>query len=647
MYRVKTNYIEVAPLTHIAGQPTLTYQSDQPVNPGDLVEIPLGRRTLLGVITAINQPQPAFATKPIKEIKRPGLVPPQLLELAGWLSQYYLASLGRVWQTMLPTGVTRKRRAAKPQDDKFSLPSMKLPLTPAQTKIIAGIENSPQRNHLLYGVTGAGKTQIYLELARKMLASGRSVIVLVPEIALTPQIIAQFEAVFGEAVIANHSGLTESQRHRAWENARASQQPRIVIGPRSSLFLPVPNLGLVVIDECHETSYKQEQAPRYHALAVAAKLAAICEAKLVLGSATPGVNEVYLAQQERLQLWRLDQRIGESAPPKLHLIDLRDKDQLRASQIISQALLEALIKTKKQQRQSLLFLNRRGTASTLLCSSCGWVAECPNCQLPLTFHADVLRLICHHCNFRQSPPAACPSCHQAELRYLGIGTKRLEAEITQLIPGVRLARLDRDSAKQISLDQLYQQLHAGEIDILIGTQMIAKGLDLPLLDTVGIISADSSLYLPDFTASERTYQLISQVSGRSGRRGQSSNVYVQTFSPDHPAIRAALEHDYWGFAAQELAERKLLGYPPYRYLLKLTVGAKQAEAARAKAAQLAAELAAPKVQIVGPAPAFHEFQAGTYRWQIIAKSGARSALTALAASVPHDWTLDIDPVNLL
>ena len=641
-------YFLVAPLAMTGSRQTgLTYSFDSALKPGSLVDIPLGRRQLQGVVlSAVDKPD--FPVKDISRLRAAGLVPTHLIQLAEWISHYYLTDLGRVWQTMLPAGITRKRRVAAGQADKFKLIKMSSALTSLQRSALDEIQAKHPSNHLLYGVTGAGKTQVYLETAQWMMSQNRSSIILVPEIALTPQVIAQFETLFGDRVVANHSGLTESQRHQAWQKAQQSNDALVAIGPRSTLFIPVPRPGLIVVDESHETSYKQDQSPRYHAAPVAAKLASLTGSTLILGSATPAVTDIFLAEQRRLNLLRLDERIGGAQPPHIEIVNLRDKLNTAQSQLISTPLMAALEETFRHRRQSLLFLNRRGSASALLCNNCGWVSTCPNCQLPLTFHADQIKLVCHHCNHRQQPPAACPECSAAALRYLGHGTKRLETEVARFFPEMRVARLDRDSAGHTDLHQLYTQLHQGDIDLILGTQMIAKGLDLPLLDTVGIINADSSLYLPDYTASERCYQLISQVAGRSGRRGQSSKVFVQTYSPDHPAIAAATDHDYWGFAQAELQSRRLLGYPPYRYLLKLTHAAKTASQAESKGMELSHKLAADsQLDVMGPAPAFRELNAGKYHWQLIVKARSRQKLLDAAAAAGSGWIIDLDPQNLL
>ncbi len=637
-------YYLVSPVRYGGDGFSLTYGSDSDLATGDIVTVPLGPKPSLGIVISPAE-KPSFATKPAKTTELPPL-PPHLVILAQWLCSYYGASAANVWQTILPSGIQKKRRAPK-QSERFSQPKTNHTLTAEQTAALEAITQGSAGSYLVHGITGSGKTELYLRLAAQSLAAGQSVIVLVPEIVLTPQVVAVFESAFGGAVITQHSGMSEADRHRAWLESITSKEPRIVIGPRSSLFAPLNNIGLIIVDESHESSYKQEQAPRYHAVPAAAELARICRAKLILGSATPGLGEYYWARQGRLTLVELTQRAGGQPLPQTEVVDLRDKRLLRRNRFFSDPLLAALDETLTSGRQALLFINRRGSASSQICADCGTVSLCPNCQLPLTFHADSLRLICHYCNYQTAPPAVCPNCGSANLRYLGGGTKRIEAEAAKLYPTARLARLDRDSMNPTYLQEVYQGLHNGTIDILIGTQMIAKGLDLPALDMVGVVSADTMLHIPDFSAAERTFDLITQVSGRAGRGDRPGRVIIQTYTPEHPAITAAARHDYTGFAARELEERRLIVYPPYVFLLKLTCRLKTAQIARNKATELASKLRQPGLAVLGPAPAFLERSGGYYSWHIIIKSKQRKQLVEIAANLPSGWTADLDPINLL
>lgn len=640
----------MSPLTYTGAESRgFTYAAgEHQLAVGQIVSVPLGRRKSLGVVTAIDQPKPEFVTKPVAEVLELPPLPTHITQLATWMQDYYYSSAKSVWQTLLPAGITRKRRDKAVADSPLKLKPSTEPLTAEQQAAIKVVEQGERTATLIRGVTGAGKTRIYMELVATELAKGNSAVVLVPEIALTPQLLSLFNARFPNRVLAYHSTLTEAQKHVAWERALLSKEPMVVVGARSGLFLPLAQLGLVVIDECHETTYKQEQNPRYHAVTVAAQLTKLSGGKLVLGSATPGVQEAYLAREGRLNLAELTKRVQNRSQPEVKIIDMRkDEVKQRGSQI-SRPLLQALTETLEEGRQSLLFINRRGSASSHQCDSCGYVSSCPTCHLPLTFHGDRTKLLCHICNYQLTPPAVCPECNHASFKFLGGGTQRIEADIQRLLPKARLARLDKDSARGHDLAELHRQLHAGEIDILIGTQMIAKGLDLPALDNVGVINADSMLHLPDYSASERTYQLLTQVAGRAGRGDASGMVYIQTHSPTHPAVTAAVDGDYWKFAEAELAERQEHGYPPFRYLLKLTVSHQDKATASRRAQELYGKLAqVEQVRRLGPAPALYERAGGQYHWHIIVKAAARPRLLAIAKQLPSWCKTDIDPINLL
>lgn len=648
----KNYYYLVIPLTYTGAAKAFTYHFAGPVlQRGQIVQITIGRRTVIGIVDAVV-PEPVFTTKSVLSVVDIEPVPADICQLATWMSSYYVASPASVWTTILPTGVTKGRRPITPTKplEAHGLPDFAL--TAEQSAALSAIASSNLSSSLVQGVTGSGKTRLYLELTAQAIAAGKSVIILVPEITLTQQVVKQFEHAFGSLVLATHSKLTEAKRHAIWTAAHAAvgaREPRIIIGPRSCLFMPLYQLGLIVVDECHETTYKQDQHPRYQTVAAAAYRAKLTGAQLILGSATPGLTELYLAQIGRIEHILLKQRANEIAHSEAKIIDMRDKDLFKLSKFITQPLYEAVTETLNAGRQTLLYLNRRGSASSQICGDCGHVSVCPNCALPLTFHADLMRLICHHCNFRRTSEAVCPECGGSNLRLLGGGTKRIESEVIRLWPGARVARLDKDSATLPYINEVFKLLRAGELDILIGTQMIAKGLDLPAIDTVGIISADTMLHLPDFTAAERTYQLLSQVSGRTGRGDRPGEVYIQTYTPNHPAIVAAATGAYERFAAAELAERRAMLYPPYVYLLKLIIALRSLEATKAEAEQFASQLRlVPGVAVIGPAPAFLELGAGKYHWIITVKSKSRGRLTNIAENLPSDqWSADLDPSNLL
>jgi primosomal protein N' (replication factor Y) len=491
---------------------------------------------------------------------------------------------------------------------------------------------------------------VYIEAARQTLASGRSVVVLVPEIALAPQVVDGFAAHFDD-IILTHSRQTEAARHSAWRDALTSHKPRVVIGPRSALFLPLRNIGLIIIDEEHEPSYKQEQSPRYSALRAASVLAKAHQAKVILGSATPAITDYYLASTTSSPIIEMPSPARSVTPPAVTLVDMTARHNFHRHRFLSDTLIAQIEQTLADGKQSLLFHNRRGSASTTLCENCGWQATCPRCFIPLTLHADKHELRCHVCGHTEKVPTSCPVCAHPDIIHKGIGTKLIEAELQKLFPQARVARFDGDNDADESLDKLYSELYDGNIDIVIGTQVVAKGLDLPHLRTVGVVQADAGLSLPDFGSSERTFQLIAQVVGRVGRDSHATSVVVQSYQPTHPAVVDGLAQNYAAFYNKTISERRRAHFPPFVFLLKLTCVYKTEAAAirnsQALARTLRAKLPA-SVEILGPTPSFYERQRDTYRWQLTLKSTKRQSLVdALQYLPPNHWQFELDPTSLL
>lgn len=547
-----------------------------------------------------------------------------------------------------------------------------------------GAANS--RFFLLHGVTGSGKTEVYLQAIAHTLVHGRQAIVLVPEIALTPQTIERFAGRFPGQVAIWHSELSPGERFDTWQRMRRGELA-IAIGPRSALFAPFERLGIIIIDEEHDTSYKEhDRPPRYHARAVALRLSQLSSAPVVLGSATPALETFYAVQQGRIQLLSLPDRIMGHQPagqptattgpgpattttntidlPDVQIVDLRQELRAGNRSLLSRALQEALAQTLGSGEQAILFLNRRGSATTVLCRDCGYVAQCARCELPLTYHGPLEPddtpftpyLLCHHCNRRQPIPTVCPKCASVRIRHLGAGTQRIEKLVQDLYPQARTLRWDRDTTQHKGAhDEIMRHFAAHEANVLIGTQMIAKGLDLPLVTLVGIVSADIGLYVPDFRAAEHTFQILAQVAGRAGRSARGGRVIVQTYNPEHYAIRAASQHDFLGFFTRELAFRRQLDYPPFSRLVRLVYShsnAGQAEAeARRVAVQVNQEIRRQQLSglgVVGPAPCFMARLRGRYRWQIIVRGRSGEASAAVRQlRLPPGWQIDVDPQNLL
>lgn len=627
----------------------LTYAFGQNLSVGQVVVAELQRQRVPAVVTA-QVPKPRFATKPLIRALDGVILPPHLIKLFYWLASYYPAPSGSILQLLLPSFLTQQSRHIETDCPIVTtIPNLpKDPLTGDQQAALQQMAGNPGGSFMLHGDTGTGKTRLYLELAHQQFLAGKSCLVLTPEIGLTPQLANSFSAAFPGAVVIIHSELTTVQRRGLWLTVARSQTPLIVIGPRSALFAPLHQLGLVVIDEAHDSSYKQEQAPYYQATRAAAQLARLSGASLVMGTATPPIGDYYVFQQKQLPIIRLQQIPGQQTTRQVHVVNLRDKDQFSRSPFISNLLLEKMELAFAAGKQSLLFLNRRGTARLVLCQNCGWQALCPRCDLPLTFHSDIHRLRCHTCGFTGAVPSSCSSCRSTDILFQSIGTKALVSELHRVFPDKTIQRLDADTTAGEQLHQSYDAIKSGKVDIIVGTQMVAKGLDLPLLSVVGIVIADTSLYFPDFTADERTYQLLNQVIGRVGRSHGDGEIVVQSYNPDNPVIVAAATNDYPSFLSQQLQERELFHFPPFYYLLKLTCSRKTAKGAASAASKLYKELQQNRgIEIIGPSPAFTERSNESYKWQLIVRSKQRSRLLDIIGQLPANWHYDIDPANLL
>ena len=517
---------------------------------------------------------------------------------------------------------------------------------------------------LLHGVTGSGKTEVYLQALERAVALGRRAIVLVPEISLTPQTVRRFAERFAGQVAVAHSGLSLGQQFDQWRRIRDGHYA-VVIGARSAIFTPQPDLGLIVMDEEHEWTYKQQEpAPRYHARAVAEKLAELTGAALVLGSATPDLESYHRAKTGRYRLLALEERVQATEDgsrsctvrplPEVEVVDLRRELREGNRGIFSRSLGRAVAEALAAGEQVILFLNRRGTASFVQCRDCGHVPTCSACAVSLTYHAAEERLICHHCHRGRRLPQTCPQCQSPRIRFMGIGTEKVEEEAGWAFPGARLLRWDRDVTRRRGAhERILARFLAHEADILIGTQMVAKGLDIPAVTLVGVISADVGLNLPDFRSGERTFQLLEQVAGRAGRGPRGGRVIIQTYTPNHYAVEAAAAHDYAAFYEHEASLRQRLGYPPFGRLARLEYAHTNAGQAQKQALRLAAVLrrerdvrGIPNLDVMGPAPALVPRVRGRYRWQITLRGGDPAELLG-ELSFPLGWTVDIDPVSLL
>jgi primosomal protein N' (replication factor Y) len=535
------SYYEVFVASQRYHKPTpLTYASPENLAIGAVVEVPLQNERVVGfVVRKVNAPR--FPTKAILRSIHCTL-PAQTLQLHQWLLEYYPAPSGFISQLFLPSSLTVKlHEPSEILSQKLKTPPLP-PLTDAQTEAIQRIRAASPRSVLLHGDTGTGKTRIYIELVKVAIEEGKSAIVLTPEIILTPQLVDNFEAAFPGKVITVHSTLTAAERRDAWLTIARADTPLVIIGPRSALLSPLKNLGLIIMDEAHDSAYKQEQAPYYQTSRVAGRLAELHHAQLIMGTATPNISDYYAFEKKQLPIIRMTTpAISTVHPAIVTLVDLRDKEQMSRSPWLSEALISAVNSALQHNKQSLVFLNRRGTARLVLCQDCGWQSLCPRCDLPLTYHADTHMLRCHTCGFTSSAPSNCNNCGSANIIFKSIGTKALTEELTKLFPKANVQRFDSDSSKSERLENNYASVVSGGVDILVGTQMLTKGLDLPKLAVVGVVIADTGLYFPDYTAEERTFQMLTQVMGRVGRGHGMSTIVIQTYSPDSPSITHAVQ----------------------------------------------------------------------------------------------------------
>ncbi|MFC1915798.1 primosomal protein N' [Chloroflexota bacterium] len=543
------------------------------------------------------------------------------------------------------------------------IPSSPLKLTDAQElalrtirEAISGLKTHPDV-FLLHGVTGSGKTEVYLQALAEVVKLGKRGIVLVPEIALTPQTIERFASRFPRKVAIWHSRLSPGEQFDEWQRIKTGEFD-VVIGPRSALFTPQPELGLIVIDEEQEWTYKQQdKSPRYHTRDAALKLAKLTGAVVIMGSATPDVETYYHAQRGDYQLLQLPERVvpTEKSPlPQVEVVDLREELKTGNRSIFSRSLAQATAKAVASGEQAILFLNRRGGATFIQCRSCGFVLRCRRCEVTLTHHFAEDVLVCHQCNYKTPVPQVCPQCASHQLKFLGTGTQKLEQEASSTLSPARLLRWDSDMTKRKeSHGEILSKFRSRQADILIGTQMVAKGLDLPGVTLVGVVSADTSLNLPDFRAGERTFQLLSQVAGRAGRGPSGGRVIFQTFSPEHYAIKAAAKHDYASFYEKEIAYRRQLRNPPFTQLALLTYNhtndtlcQREAERTRDRLIEERDAKGIDDLSLIGPAPAFIHRLRGRFRWQLILRG---SRLTDFLSQIifSQGWTIDIDPASLL
>lgn len=655
-------YIETVLNVPVPG--TFTYFTDNPdVKTGMRAEVPFGRRKMTAFVVSVSDTLPEAAAaicsadkiKPIyRVIDKDPVFTEELVELSSWVSRYYLCTQGEALSSMIPSG-RRGTDAGQSFFEEDETSYTKHALSEEQETAINEIL-SQTGFHYLYGQTGSGKTEVFLGAAERVLSQGKGVIYLVPEIGLTQQVIDAVVRRFGSTAAVLHSGLTGSQRLTEWKRIM-NREARVVIGARSAVFAPVPDLGLIIIDEEHDSSYKSGNTPRYHARQVAMHRVSRLNIPLIMGSATPSAEAWHLMNSGHILKHTLTKRLAGGAMPEISIIDL-SKEQM--SGCLSDRLTDEIRATLDEKRQVILFLNRRGFTHFFRCRTCGYELKCRNCSVALTYHKNEGRLRCHYCGYSVPVPSECPECGSLDVGYTGFGTEFIEAEVHAKFPGARIDRIDTDVLEQKGeLQEKIAAFKRGDTDILLGTQMVAKGLNFPNLKLVGVILADTGLHLPDFRSSERTFSLLVQVAGRAGRFFPDGRVIVQSYCPERPAISLACSNDMNAFYEQELQERQVIGFPPFARLLRLVFRAaerQKAEDAASGAAEILEQMKgdAP-VEILGPAECPLSMIAANYRQQLLLRCSQISPMQQLVSRFVNEYKspsgiymeIDVDPISLL
>ena len=650
--------VEAARSAALAETYTYAVPDSLDVVPGHRVLVPFGRRTVRGYVVSLGTEDPGIAVKPIAGADREPLLLPHQVELARAVAAHYWAPLLECLRAMVPPRIrggrssgagpsTRQRRHSRLLESARPRPAAGPDLTAEQRAAVDAI--AADRRVLLHGITGSGKTEVYLAAAESVLRQGLRVLVLVPEISLTPQLLARF-ARLGREVAVLHSQLTELERAQQWWRVRRGEVD-LVVGSRSAVFAPVARLGLIVVDEEGSSAYKQDRLPRYETGWVARRLAELAGSHLVLGSATPTVASYHEARSGAMTLARLTRRLqGETA--QVELVDLREELARGHRMPLSRHLLQLVDDALGREEQAILFLNRRGLATFILCRECGDAVQCPQCSVAMVEHAELEGLACHYCGYTRPLPAVCPSCGSRQIRGMGMGTQRLEGYVKKLWPQARVLRLDRDTARgPDAYFEIFEAFRTRQADVLVGTQLVARGFDLEAVTAVGVVDADLPLHFPDYRSAENTFALVTQAAGRAGRSRRRARVVVQTSNPDHYALLRAAEQDYEGFYGDELPARRVFGFPPFGDLAVLTCSDADQDRAASAARDAADGLASAMVRegidgirVLGPSPAAILRLRGEYRWQLTLR-GERLDRVRQFAPTGRGWSYDIDPVS--
>jgi len=638
----------------------LTYEipSDyRGVYPGMRVAVSLRNRPAVGIIYKLKSETDLSKVKKIDEIldKKP-VLNEDLIRTAEWISRYYLCSVGEALWTIVPKGIKKREKqvvmeSAKPGEDELELTAdQKI----VHNALLQSINSGRGEHLLLYGVTGSGKTEIYLRIIHEVVRRGKGAILLVPEISLTPQTVKYFSKRVGNELALLHSRLTKAEKINEWHRILSGEK-KIVIGARSAIFAPLKTIGIIIIDEEHETSYKSDETPRYNARSVAFYRAKSHNASLLLGSATPSVESYYLAKQKKLKLLRLPRRVLNQDFPRTHVTDLR---KTKGEKYIAKPLLSAIEERLKHQEQVILFLNRRGFSPHVYCENCGYVFKCRNCDITLTYHKKKMHLSCHYCGYTMKPPDVCPNCRDERIAFSGFGTEKIEKILNDRFPGAVIVRMDTDTVKKrTSITQILSAFSKKQIDILLGTQIVTKGLHFPNVTLVGVLNADIPLNFPDFRSAERTFNLITQVSGRAGRGEKGGEVIIQTYNPIHYAIQSAKNQDYEEFFTQEIKFRQVLIYPPFCRIVRLIFRGPDLEKLlnSARKAVLFFQEKNSYIALLGPSECPISRIKNNYRVHIIIKLEKIAPIqpfllefkSMMSKIRDHYVAIDIDPVSML
>ncbi len=643
-------YYEVAPVERsYKGTFLPTYSSEIKLNMGQIVSVKLRNKLVYAFVVNTTE-KPSFNIKPIEKINSGYCLPKNSLEAFKWLNNYYPGTLGATAILFAPTTITKDTHHDT-QKNVDNITTKKIELTNTQQKISSEIIKSKTNIHIIHGDTGTGKTRIYIDLCNQIIKLNKSIMLLTPEIGLTPQLAEQLKYHFKNIRII-HSQISQSARRKIWLEVANSTESFLIVGPRSALFTPIKNLGLIIVDEFHDSAYKQDQSPKFQTVRVAAQIARINNSKLVLGSATPPVEDFFYATNKGALVHRITELPKIKIPNRvISFVDLSDKNQQSKFEMLSKCLINEISINLEKSEQTLIFLNKRGTSRTISCSNCGWVASCERCNIPYIYHQDKNILICHTCGHKNRVLKKCNDCGKNDLIYKNPGTKQIEANLQKLFPYAKIGRYDKDNNKSETFMANHSAIVEGKIDILIGTQILSKGHDLPKLSLVGILNGNSGLQVPDFSSAERNFQLLHQIIGRVGRGHLAGRVIVQSYGNIEKMEKIVEQNNYaWEkFYKDELQNRATYHYPPYFFMLKIEFSRKSEENLIKNISEFADKISKKykNINIVGPAPSLISKRSNNYYWQIVIKSKNRAVLQEIISDIPNNCSYDLDPINLI